>query len=302
MVNSLTTGKHTVFTFERKLLGILCLMGSITMVAEIFIDSYPTVNEYFLTQDIILLVIFLSPIVLNRLGANYIFTVTIFSIVIVSLVTWNWLNIGGITGVSEYSLTVIIVFICLIHSGRRLLLFASFLTILLCALFYISYFNFAFIEQFIVRSDGFNPVGIIDYLILCIMSAITMVYFRFKFDERRFQIRKSQVSIWQKTKELELENAKLERQNLELENTRKNLKQKIDQRVEILEIQNTTINNYLLSGSGKIVRHLNKINESIQNVGKQINDPLIKMLDFSKDDLRQAVRELEDNALNNLLK
>ncbi|MGL1887070.1 MAG: hypothetical protein OCD76_11210 [Reichenbachiella sp.] len=163
------------------------------------------------------------------------------SVILVMLLSVNWIMSGGIEGVSEMNLILILVTMAMINKGRIMVLFVALVFISIITLVLLWEFNFELIQPLFVAIS----TNVDKYQMTIVMSAIGVGYLAYRYEYERRQQLKTGSELQQRVKELEIENRKLELKEMELKRWNNVLYDRIKVRSKELKRSNESIQSFL---------------------------------------------------------
>ncbi len=283
--------------FEKRVLRFISFIGIVRMLVELYSNYLRSTSLFGWTMDIILISIITSAFILSFTSLDFRYVMTVFSVIILGLLSLSWINTGGVYGRSESNYFGLILAVALLNSGSRQQWLLSLTLLTLLSLVVIWEYKFDWIEPMVINFNE-SPLHYISMVILC---TVIVYYLKYLFDHERKSLRSRQLELAKRTLELDIENERLINQQKEFERVNERLESEIKERRLKLEEQNKSLREFievsLREFHPPLLNTLNAI-QSLNN--KSIQSESLEMLQRSARTLEQAYDSMKSKMRSNL--
>ena len=279
--------------FEFLFLNVTCLLGGLIIISRVINDfklNYHT--EFFalnLTINLLVLLVFISPVILSRFLTKFNTIGIPFCFAIIFLGSINWFLNGGIEASAEYNFIGLFFYISIILSGRWLYFFISILILDEIVMLYLWYNPLSFMPE--IKLD--NKEDPFSFISMVIAVTIGMLYLVFKIEEKKNKLRAEKASLSAKFLEMKDLNEQLRSYENELNDINHYLEQKVAKRVDEIEVQKSTINEYMNLSLREIKEPLKQALTSLSEICNHKEEKeLIEMLEISGIELNETIENI----------
>jgi hypothetical protein len=229
-------------SFEAKITRFVGLIGGMRMLYELYLVLFTNRDVFFLLSDGILLFAFLLVVILTFYSIPIRWITIPFSIFVIVLLSYGWINTGGLLGVSEYNYIALIAIISLVHSGRVMFYFIVGLILIEMMLLWLWNFNYQFIESLIENEYSNDSV---QYSAIVIAFTLCFLYLMYQYDLNRKKLEERKAELQLAIKEVKDENQLIEKRKAEIRIINEDLEDKIISRKRQLDERNIKLKSFL---------------------------------------------------------
>lgn len=276
--------------FEYLVLNVACLMGVLRMVIALYNDfTINLMNELFVSDLIIdctILLVFLTPIILTKFRIPFDYISIPFCAVLTALISINWFLTGGLESTAEYHFLAILFLFGMILSGRWMYFFIILLILDEIALIYLWYYSPEWLTN-IKTIPADDPVHFIS---MAVGVTLGLLFFKSRVEAKSKKLKNDEILFSEKYSGVLKQNEALVTQEQELEQMNDSLEEKVQKRVNQLEVQKTAINEYMnlslkevkeplkatldLLGEIQIAQEQNELIELLVKSGIELNETI----------------------------
>ncbi|MCV9389536.1 hypothetical protein [Reichenbachiella ulvae] len=279
-------------SLERSILIVVCGLCLIKVVHGLYL-----LYQYDLGQETAilysgLLLITIASLVSAFYSKSIFLTSSIFGLVLTSLVICGYTN-GGLVGLSKINLMALMVILIMVHRGMWSVVFGLFLYAVQMTLIWVWYSHYEWISDMVLPYF----YNLTYYQTTVVIVAISFIYLSYRYgkESERQIIRERELS--NRIEELEIENLKLEKQEIELKELNDLLNLKIDQRSKELTISNHSINSFMDFSVQEIAPSINHLAVKIDSLDSK--SELATLLKASSNNLSTAFVDIKDKIDSN---
>lgn len=244
---------------------------------------------YYFVFDLSLLLIFFAAFFLTFSDTPLNKIIIPFCILVLGFVTLNWVNMGGVSGYSEYNMIGVIVLIGLLNrkTGMRWLFGVLMISQIVLVLTWA--FAYEILEPY-VMSHRYTAN---HFLVMVIVVSAGVLYLMNKFDQEQNLLRANISKLEIRQESITSETQKIQKKKDELSKINTLLESKIAQRKSALELQNKMIEEFIVINAKEFDPPLQSTLSSIERVKEnKIDSAILNMLIMSGNDLKEAYKRV----------